>query len=288
MNYHSPGVLEPSKIFLYSASSRARSLFYYLLCIGHYHCSAEYLVARQRYDSFLLIYTLSGSGYVLQGGEYRSVGTGSITLLDCYQAHTYKASKEGWEILWMHIDGPTLRSWFSELSLGGEPVIQLLPSAYVVERNLYQIFSVFDKKETVNEARISQLITNVMTELYLARFAGEKTSSVDAIEEVLTYISMHIEQSLSVEDLARRANLSPYYFSRLFKQSTGFSPHEYMLNHRVANAKYLLRTTDFPIKKVASCCGFSTASSFCTNFRKRVGLSPLQYREGEKQHGKNS
>lgn len=190
----------------------------------------------------------------------------------------------------MHIDGPTLRSWFSALSLGGEPVIQLLPSAYVVERNLYQIFSVFDKKkETVNEARISQLITNVMTELYLARFAGEKTSSVDAIEEVLTYISMHIEQSLSVEDLAKRANLSPYYFSRLFKQSTGFSPHEYMLNHRVANAKYLLRTTDFPIKKVASCCGFSTASSFCTNFKKRVGSSPLQYREGgEKQHGKNS
>ncbi len=288
MNYHSPGVLEPSKIFLYSASSRARSLFYYLLCIGHYHCSAEYLVARQRYDSFLLIYTLSGSGYVLQGGEYRSVGTGSIALLDCYQSHTYKASEEGWEILWMHIDGPILRSWFSALSQGGEPVIQLLPSAYVVERNLYQIFSVFDKQEVVSEARISQLITNVLTELYLARFAGEKTTSVDAIEEVLTYISMHIEQSLSVEDLARRANLSPYYFSRLFKQSTGFSPHEYMLNHRVANAKYLLRTTDFPIKKVASCCGFSTASSFCTNFKKRVGSSPLQYREGEKRNGKNS
>ncbi|WP_319563038.1 AraC family transcriptional regulator [Marispirochaeta sp.] len=288
MNYHSPGVLEPSKIFLYSASSRARSLFYYLLCIGHYHCSSEYLVARQRYDSFLLIYTLSGAGYVLQWGEYRLVGTGSIALLDCYQAHTYKASKKGWEILWMHIDGPILRSWFSALSQGGEPVIQLLPSAYVMERNLYQIFSVFDKQEAVNEARISQLITNVMTELYLARFAGEKTTSVDAIEEVLTYISMHIEQPLSVEDLARQANLSPYYFSRLFKQSTGFPPHEYMLNHRVANAKYLLRTTDFPIKKVASCCGFSTASSFCTNFKKRVGSSPLQYREREKRYGKNS
>lgn len=280
MNYHSLGVLEPSKIFLYSTSSRARSLFYYLLCIGHYHCNAEYLVARKRYDSFLLIYTLSGSGYVLQGGEYRPVGMGSIALLDCYQAHTYKASEEGWEILWMHVDGPLLRSWFNVLSEGGEPVIQLLPSAYVVERNLYQIFSVFDKQETINEARISQLITNVMTELYLARFAGEKTPSVDAIEEVLTYISMHIEQPLSVEDLAMRANLSPYYFSRLFKQRTGFSPHEYMLNHRVENAKYLLCTTDFPIEKVASCCGFSTASSFYTNFKKRVGSSPLQYREG--------
>ena len=288
MNYHSPGVLEHSKIYLYSASSRARSLFYYLLCIGHYHCSSEYLVARQRYDSFLLIYTLSGSGYVMQDGEYTLVGTGSIALLDCYQAHSYKASAKGWEILWMHIDGPTLRSWFSALSQAGEPVIQLLPSSYVVERNLNQVFTVFDKQEAVNEARLSQLITNVLTELYLARFAGEKTTSVDAIGEVLTYISMHIEQPLSVEDLARRANLSTYYFSRLFKQNTGFSPHEYMLNHRVANAKYLLRTTDFPIKKIASCCGFGTVSAFCTNFKHRVGDSPLRYREGEKRNDKNS
>jgi len=288
MNYHSPGVLEHSKIYLYSASSRARSLFYYLLCIGHYHCSSEYLVARQRYDSFLLIYTLSGSGYVMQDGEYTLVGTGSIALLDCYQAHSYKASAKGWEILWMHIDGPTLRSWFSALSQAGEPVIQLLPSSYVVERNLNQVFTVFDKQEAVNEARLSQLITNVLTELYLARFAGEKTTSVDAIGEVLTYISMHIEQPLSVEDLARRANLSTYYFSRLFKQNTGFSPHEYMLNHRVANAKYLLRTTDFPIKKIASCCGFGTVSAFCTNFKNRVGDSPLRYREGEKRNDKNS
>jgi len=283
MNYHSPGVLEHSKIYLYNASIRARSLFYYLLCIGHYRCSAEYLVARQRYDSFLLIYTLSGTGYVMQ-----LVGTGSIALLDCYQAHTYKASNEGWEILWMHIDGPMMRNWFETLSPTGEPVIQLLPSSYVVERNLQQIFSVFDKHESIDEARLSQMIMNVMTELHLARFAGEKNTRFDVIEEVLTFISMHIEQPLSVEDLARRANLSPYYFSRLFKQNTGFSPHEYMLNHRVANAKYLLRTTDFPIKKVASCCGFQTASSFCTNFKKRVGVSPLLYREGEKCHGKNS
>jgi AraC-like DNA-binding protein len=221
-------------------------------------------------------------------GEYTLVGSGSVVLLDCYQAHTYKASSQGWEILWMHIDGPMMRSWFNTLSQSGEPVIQLLPSSYVVERTLYQILAVFDKQEAVNEARLSQLITNVLTELYLARFAGEKTPSVDAIGEVLTYISMHIEQPLRVEDLARRANLSVYYFSRLFKQNTGFSPHEYLLNHRVANAKYLLRTTDFPIKKIAFCCGFGTVSAFCTTFKKRVGDSPLHYREGEKRYDKNS
>lgn len=287
MNYHSPGVLEHSKIYLYNASCRARSLFYYLLCIGHFQCNAEYLVARQKYDSFLLLYTLSGSGYVQRKGSSELVGPNSIVLLDCYQAHSYQASEQGWEILWMHIDGHNLRKWFSYLSEDGDPLVLMPPSPYVIERALYQLFDVFDKKEMVNEARISQMITNVLTELYLARFDDEGTSSSDVIEEVITYISMHIEQPLSVKDLANRANLSEFYFSRLFKQRTGCSPHEYVLCLRVENAKYLLRTTNFLIKKVASVCGFSTVSSFCSHFKKRVGMSALDYRQ-EAMHGKDS
>ncbi|MGH0052492.1 MAG: helix-turn-helix domain-containing protein [Sphaerochaetaceae bacterium] len=277
--------MKDSKIYLFSASSRARSLFYYLLCIGHYQCNEAYLVARQRYDSYLLIYTLSGEGYVRSDGADVKVKAGSVALLDCYQAHTYKASLQGWEILWMHFDGPLLRNWFSSLSKNGEPVVLPLPSPYVVERNLWRLFSIFDGKEPVNEARVSQLINNVLTELYLTRFADEGSSAVDTIEEVLTYISMHIEQPLTVEDLASRANLSPFYFSRVFKQSTGYSPHEYLLNQRVGNAKYLLRTTDFPIKKVASVCGFATTSAFCTHFKKRVGISAATYRSKEVSDG---
>lgn len=280
MNYHSPGVLKHSKIYLYNASARAREIFYYLLCIGHYHCSSEYMVSRQRYDSFLLIYTIRGEGLVRSDGVYKTAGPGSLVFLDCYQAHSYKAGAIGWEILWMHIDGHMLRKWFSTLSKDGQPALLLLPNPYVIERNLWQIFKLFNQHECVNDARVSQLITNVLTEVYLVGHASNANDSVNSIEEVLTFISMHIEQPIVVQDLAERANLSVFYFSRLFKQSTGFSPHEYILNHRVSNAKYLLRTTDFSVKKVAFCCGFSTASSFCTNFKKRVGVSPLKYRQG--------
>ncbi|WP_320128599.1 hypothetical protein [uncultured Sphaerochaeta sp.] len=62
MNYHSPGVLENSKIYLHNASRRARDIFYYLLCIGRYSCTVDYTVSRQKYDSFLLIYVISGKG----------------------------------------------------------------------------------------------------------------------------------------------------------------------------------------------------------------------------------
>jgi len=280
MNYHSPGVLEHSKIYLYNASARSHRIFYYLLCTGHYYCTSEYTVSRQRYDSFLLIYTLSGEGSVLSNGLMRKVVPGTIVFIDCYQAHTYQASSQGWEILWMHLDGIALRNWFATLSERGEPLVLALPSPYVVERNLRQIFELFDHHERINEARVSQFITNILTELYVFYHTSEVSDSVDSIEEVLTYISMHIDQAITVGDLAKRANLSPYYFSRVFKRSTGLSPYDYILSHRMENAKYLLRTTSFPVKKIALCCGFSAVSSFCTNFKKRVGFSPLQYREG--------
>ncbi len=285
MNYHSPGVLNQSKIFLYNAGTRARSLFYYLLCIGHYSCTSEYLVARQRYNSFLLLYTLQGEGYVLSGGEYLSVKPGCIAFIDCYQAHTYKAGENGWEMLWMHIDGADIRNWYSHLSRSGEPIVFFLPSPFVIERTIWQLYESFVKKDPVNEARMSQMISNILTELYIARFANEPKTEVDVLDEVLTYISTHIEQPISVQELAERAHLSPFHFSRVFKQNTGFPPYEYILARRIENAKYLLVTTDFSIKKVAVCCGFRSASSFCTHFKKRVGVSPLVYRRSDQVNG---
>ncbi len=181
----------------------------------------------------------------------------------------------------MHMDGKGMRSMYDEITDQGEKILLTVPNPFLVERNLLQIYELFDQRKRINEARISQFITNILTELYIARNSAEATEAADRIEDILTYISMHIDQPISVEDLSDQAHLSPYYFSRLFKQNTGFSPHEYITNHRISNAKFLLRTTDFSIKKIALCCGYPNVSGFCTNFRKHTQASPLQYRLGQ-------
>jgi len=78
--------------------------------------------------------------------------------------------------------------------------------------------------------------------------------------------------------------MSPYHFCRVFKQKTGFTPHQYLLNARVNAAKFFLKTTDLPNKSIIVRCGFNSESGFCTVFKRLTGRTPRQYRMNQKEN----
>jgi AraC family transcriptional regulator len=88
----------------------------------------------------------------------------------------------------------------------------------------------------------------------------------------------YLDHELSLTALAAVAQMSPYYFSRLFKQSTGLSPHQYILQQRVEWAKRLLADARLSIAAVAQRVGFASQAHLTTAFRQRVGVTPRQYR----------
>jgi AraC family transcriptional regulator len=73
--------------------------------------------------------------------------------------------------------------------------------------------------------------------------------------------------------------MSQYYFSKLFKVSTGTTPHQYVMRQRVERAQELLCTTRTPLAEVATQVGFETQSHFTSVFRHIVGITPKRYRE---------
>jgi AraC family transcriptional regulator len=73
-------------------------------------------------------------------------------------------------------------------------------------------------------------------------------------------------------------HLSPYHFSRAFKQSFGLPPHRYHMSRRVEAAKNLLGGTATPVTEIALQLGFSEASSLSAGFRRLTGVSPSEYR----------
>ena len=99
-----------------------------------------------------------------------------------------------------------------------------------------------------------------------------------ALARVLKLIEARVHEPLLVEDLAREACLSPFHFARMFKQSTGRSPHAYLVARRVEIARKLLESTDLPIREVSKRAGFSTHAHFCSVFRGAAGLTPAAYR----------
>jgi AraC family transcriptional regulator len=89
-----------------------------------------------------------------------------------------------------------------------------------------------------------------------------------------------IGREFSLEALAAEAGLSSFHFSRVFKQSTGFSPSEYFIRMRMAEARRLLRETDRGIIEIGLDIGYSSPSHFAKVFRKAVGVTPSEYRGG--------
>ena len=100
------------------------------------------------------------------------------------------------------------------------------------------------------------------------------------LRQVLDYIDANLaDGDLSLVAMAELARLSHWYFARQFKQSTGYSPHQYIIRQRLQKAKQLLKQQDLPIMHVAIECGFSNQSHFYGAFRRVVGTTPKRYQQ---------
>ena len=99
------------------------------------------------------------------------------------------------------------------------------------------------------------------------------------ILQISDYIQAHLDQSIKLTDLAKVAGMSQYHFSRLFKQSMGITPHQYLLKQRVEQAQQLLKGTKLAIAEIALQCGFNSQSHLTKHFRDATGTTPSSYRK---------
>jgi RpiB/LacA/LacB family sugar-phosphate isomerase len=99
------------------------------------------------------------------------------------------------------------------------------------------------------------------------------------LQRVFSHVRENIGQELSVTELAHVAGMSQYYFSKLFKMSTGTTPHQYVMRQRVERAQEHLRETRIGLADIAMKVGFETQSHFTSVFRRLAGITPKHYRE---------
>ena len=98
------------------------------------------------------------------------------------------------------------------------------------------------------------------------------------LRAVTELVHAKIDSDLTLEEMAESVKLSVAHFSQMFHQSTGESPHQFVLRHRVERAKEILRTADVRILDVAVACGFKTQQHFARVFRQVCGVKPTEYR----------
>lgn len=110
------------------------------------------------------------------------------------------------------------------------------------------------------------------------RPAAPRADSLSAIERITSFLALHYQQPLSVDDLATHARLHPKYLMTAFRQATGTTVKTYLLRLRIAHAQRLLATTDMRVLDIAMHSGFGSLSRFYETFDRYVKQRPLAYR----------
>jgi AraC family transcriptional regulator len=99
------------------------------------------------------------------------------------------------------------------------------------------------------------------------------------LRRIRELVHAKMEDELSLDEMAESVGLSTAHFARMFRKSTGQTPHQFVLRHRLERAKAMLHAPDARVLDVAVACGFKTQQHFAQVFRYFCGISPTEYRE---------
>lgn len=101
----------------------------------------------------------------------------------------------------------------------------------------------------------------------------------ECIDKSKDYIQENLTENLTLEELARVANMSKTYYTTIFKKETGISLWEYIVSKRVEMAKAIIKKDDATMLEIATKCGFNNTANFNRAFKKHAGKTPSQYRK---------
>jgi AraC family transcriptional regulator len=132
-------------------------------------------------------------------------------------------------------------------------------------------------------AAFAHLLAIYIAEKY-TNIASEKPDyhgglPIARLRKVEDYVRAHLIESISIEKLAEVAELSPFHFSRVFKQSTGMTPLQFVTRERILLAQQLIRETSRSLIEIALEVGYTSPSHFAQVFRRTVGVAPNQFRK---------
>lgn len=99
------------------------------------------------------------------------------------------------------------------------------------------------------------------------------------LRRAFEFIEENISSPIGVADIATASGVSPYHFSRAFRQATGRPPYAYLLDRRITVAKAMLAESSAPLTTIARQCGFTSLSQFSRVFHREIGITPTRYRD---------
>jgi len=225
----------------------------------------------------VLQYTISGSGRLRYENRNYRVGAGDTLLVLVPHNHRYWLEKgERWEYFWISMNGEEALRIHRLILAAAGPILRLQQATidHLADCSLRLI------RDAKTPAAASALAYEAAMALYDDVF-GSHAFAADrsAMQVVIDYIDANLDKPLPVSELAKASGLSRAHFSRVFAESEGVPPAEFVLQQRMQRAAKLLTKAAFiPVKEVAIMSGFDDANYFSKVFRRIYGINPTEFR----------
>jgi AraC family transcriptional regulator len=220
-----------------------------------------------------------------------TIRTGQVVLAPAFRSTTYEWSSE-LEVMSLVFTPDFLRTVATEMGVRQPENFELCASADLQDEFLASLLRTF-QNEVLNPQIGSRLLVDSLTQALavhlIRRYSDQKVPNGRLIHvqkwrirRAQDFIRENLTNNVSSDEIVHAAgDVSPYHFSRLFKQATGLSPYQYLIECRVLAAQDLLRANRrLPLAEIAFRCGFADQSAFTRCFRQRTGLTPKQFRDG--------
>ena len=274
------GTCSGSDLYFQTPSENAHRMLYYMTSCGYYYTDYDYRVEREDYDNFLLFYVCAGRLSVRSGDTTIVAKPGQVGFLNCHLPHEYHTIGNS-EFVWLHMDGVNTAQIYEHISKRYGGFVFDLPCAESIKEQIYEMIYACRNNQLPNEIRLSEKLYALLISFLDGSSDENHTGMSDdeRIEAAMHFIERNYELNISLEDAAQYVNMSKYHFSRLFKKSCGYSPYDFLILPRLTRAKFLLKTTDLPIKVIAQNVGYQSVTTFTNAFTERVGISPTRFRQ---------
>ncbi len=233
----------------------------------------------------IILYCTDGSGWLQIDNETYTVKAGEICTIPVDTPHTYGADENNpWSIYWFHLSGKNCLDVVEAIMRNETVSPYVVPVGYSEERNVLfrQIATTLLKGYSTSNL----MFANLSLSYYLSTIISPEhfrqkallTMQPDVIGKAIQYMQDHLSRAITLDDIASSVHLSVSFFSRKFRQETGYAPIAYFNHLRIQKACQLLHFGELRVNEVASEVGIDDPFYFSRLFKQQMGVSPAKYR----------
>ena len=260
-------------------SDFAMEHLYFMEDFDRFYYQKHSYTERWNFESFMIGYTYSGTGILRYEEKEYTLSKGDGFYINCKNYHYYEAVSDVWDIAILHIGGPLLSYHHSQFMQYASPVFNE-PLSGNIQEYLETLLGLYSQPILNRDWLASSCIDSLLNHLLKtkANEAVKDSALPENIRYLIKYMDSNFTQPLTLDFLSDFAGVSKYYLSREFKKYTGFSPNDYLITLRINKAKSLLTNTTLPAIKIAHEVGIYDNNNFTNLFKRKTGMTPIQYR----------